>query len=944
MYSSGGGLDTFSPGTFWGRGSSLFGAGSPLDDILEKDSSTLEDVLDEETVLQEAKAMNEKLVDFLKEPQIIAQLLNYVACSDMETFKALSMPQENGPLPSSSEPTSAAASLVVNEEEEGETARLEAEELQEERLLKFPYVSCEIICCNLTPIIEPIVSNADLLAKFFSILNRSSPIDSRLSGYFFKILAVLLRRAPDKILWFSVYRNTDISEAGCEDGIQGIGWLMPKLLEHIDSYSIMCCFKSLLQVAADENILADGEDEDEDGDSFPGYGTSMLGRLNEQVGDLDDREDCDDEQRNALMSDARWIWLGGHGAALAILDALAASNNSDSHNNAAELLADMIQRAAMARLALQDGSINSEEIKASEESTDALPLFSGFVLKTSGRGSGSETAVIESGVDWTLKLCRELLSVALFQSSSQSQQNQTTQELDDGDWLLSIVERGSAAVASLQVLTHLVHAFALERWSEPSEQFKAMQGLVHVTSMERHGDIPPEIDVIVNALPNLASCLHTAKHAERFGITEERAKKYLGLHRLKVVELICMLVHTKYPRAIEAVASSTENPLNVCLDLFFQHEWNNCLHSVVERTMQFSLLGGVSEESIGMDEGSIGSGNDEEGDISSFFDRRQLGVPSESDAVQNGDQSSGNQSERMQERIHVRQIEIAREQKIANTALWPLQKVIFEECSLISRLLRAYEENKACLEDTAKFWSRLDRHEAPEVRGNLRSCGQKGYMGFCHRIVNTIALVAETQRNESRDEGTNSEDEERWSILWAADLNPKWKEFLETEMTEVNRVEQLILGGERPQTMSEQGSEGLGGGMEDFGASLGGPVFEEQDLDAVEFVEREGPGNVEQEFNPFGLDTSKENQDEFDALAAESADSMDIDSVPPPQPPSELSKSISDDLGDEGAALAAAMEVAMNVNATADDDDDHGEMAVTEDEKDSEWVADFSGS
>jgi hypothetical protein len=65
----------------------------------------------------------------------------------------------------------------------------------------------------------PLVNSPALLEIFFGILDREEgSMDSRQAGYFYKILALLLRRAPEKMLWFSVYRNVDISAAGCEVG------------------------------------------------------------------------------------------------------------------------------------------------------------------------------------------------------------------------------------------------------------------------------------------------------------------------------------------------------------------------------------------------------------------------------------------------------------------------------------------------------------------------------------------------------------------------------------------------------------------------------------------------------------------------------------------------------------------------------------------------------
>lgn len=989
MYSSGG-LDSFSSGTFWAQGQGIAIFGSPIEDILSKENFTLEDILDEDTAIQETKAGNEKLVDFLKEPQTLERLLCYVACTDMKTFnrlvregdpsKALASASDadevaNGIDTSQSASkeksvsssafdignaaekdaqissidianahasahaeaaAAAAASLVVDDEHSNEPSpQEEAEELHEERLMRFPFIACEIICCSLTQIIEPIVNSADLLSKFFSLLDQDPPLDSRLAGYFFKILTALLTRAPEKILWFSIYRNVDISTAGCEDGIDEIGWLMPKLLKHIDSYSVMCCFKSLLQVAADENALGEADDDDEDG-SLPGYGQSIIDPLPKQIGDLDGRDECDEDERNALMRDVRSVWLGGRGAAQAVLNTLAASDNSDSHNNAAELLADMIHRAAMARLALQhvdeedyqspsmsggiDGINGLEEAGMSVPApvlvADDLPTFSAFVLEDKGKGASAETAIIESGVEWTLELCKELLSVALFEPASGTPAGQevasqsdevigASEDEDEGNLLLRTVERGSASVASLQVLTHLVSAFALERWSEPSSAMKIQTGESHVTTVEKHSDLPEELDAILNRLGDLTKCLLPDRHAELFGISKERAERVLGMHRLRIVELTCMLVHTKYPDAIARVIACPGHPLDICLDLFFQFEWNNCLHSVVERTLQFCLRGGVSEESIGFDDGSEDSAQEDE-DIDgaeSFFGRRE-GI-----TIKTGESSTV--VEMSEEHMRLRQEELAREQHAANLALVALQHHIFQQCKLVQRLLQAYGENRESVSETEKFWAALDEKRTSEVRGTVRSCGQRGYIGFCHRIVNTVALVASINRSEREQRNLKGEtssdqtsiDPSSWPALDAIENNEEWASLLEGEISDINAVEQCLLGGMRPRTSSIPTSEGLGAEIEDFDGSL----F----LSATR-ASNCGDG-MDDDFKPFGAfqnldagvaqgvsfefaDDDDEDDDEFARKKSKTASDgavgfnpFGVDDQPPPSAPSNSS-------------------------------------------------------
>lgn len=61
---------------FWSRQEYSFH--SPIVEILEKDSYSLEELLDEEGLIQETKSANGKLLNFLSQPEQISDLLTYV--------------------------------------------------------------------------------------------------------------------------------------------------------------------------------------------------------------------------------------------------------------------------------------------------------------------------------------------------------------------------------------------------------------------------------------------------------------------------------------------------------------------------------------------------------------------------------------------------------------------------------------------------------------------------------------------------------------------------------------------------------------------------------------------------------------------------------------------------------------------------------------------------
>lgn len=50
------------------------------------------------------------------------------------------------------------------------------------RAFKYPYVACEVFCCEVDPIFTTLQENEDLMAKLFSILDQPCPLDCVLAG------------------------------------------------------------------------------------------------------------------------------------------------------------------------------------------------------------------------------------------------------------------------------------------------------------------------------------------------------------------------------------------------------------------------------------------------------------------------------------------------------------------------------------------------------------------------------------------------------------------------------------------------------------------------------------------------------------------------------------------------------------------------------------------
>jgi len=96
----------------------------------------------------------------------------------------------------------------------------------EKRVHKYPYMTCEVICCENDHVLDALISMKDgmMLQRIFSLLDTEGELDDRLSGYFEKVVFALLRRKCQELMAF----------------LNGGGLpLFRKFVRHLNNYSIM---------------------------------------------------------------------------------------------------------------------------------------------------------------------------------------------------------------------------------------------------------------------------------------------------------------------------------------------------------------------------------------------------------------------------------------------------------------------------------------------------------------------------------------------------------------------------------------------------------------------------------------------------------------------------------------------------------------------------------
>lgn len=486
--------------------------------------------------------------------------------------------------------------------------------------------------------------------------------------------------------------------------------LVPAFLRHVDSYSIACAFMVLLQAAAEQAEAVQD----------PTLSRSVQS-LRLSVDEKAPKASVTPEEGEMIR--ARKLWTGGYGTASAILAVLRERDDPYSHSNAADLLSELYRRAAsakklyvetmqMASLRVMDDeqqapfAMNEEEFLARQQELTFAEL------KDFASPVGSPTSDLP-GEDWTLSGIDELCSLIASSSSL-----------------------NSATDAATRVLSAVVIAY-----TQPfsgGDLFSSKQ------------ESCPEIDRLIRRLPDLVNKL-SSRGGEPDLIDTQWGGRIvrLGMGRLLLVEVVSHLILCGHRSVAKEMAYMECEPVNALLEMFFAFEWNNVLHSIVERTIRAILQGNTPTV-------------------------RSITILPSKDAQE---QVANNQK--------------AEKERLATLeALLPLQKSLFTaKPSLIERILNAYDSNAAAVRVVEERYVLTRQGNGSALQSDSTNLaprhGQKGYMGHLRNIANACAELIETQ-NQSGGPAIDALDE---------DLKQRWFDFVNGKLAECNQIVSKPLGG-----------------------------------------------------------------------------------------------------------------------------------------------------
>lgn len=144
-------------------------AASHLETILSKENVTLQELMDEEDILQECKAQNKSLIEFLGRPEIMEEMVN----------------------------------LIVNEP---------PNDIEERVKFKYANIAAELLTSDVPHINDALASNESLLNKLYSFLETEKPLNPLLASFFSKTLGILLSRKTELIFEFLKSKEDFLSQ------------------------------------------------------------------------------------------------------------------------------------------------------------------------------------------------------------------------------------------------------------------------------------------------------------------------------------------------------------------------------------------------------------------------------------------------------------------------------------------------------------------------------------------------------------------------------------------------------------------------------------------------------------------------------------------------------------------------------------------------------------
>ncbi|RDW60464.1 SAPS family protein [Aspergillus mulundensis] len=216
---------------FWRFGG--YASVSAIDSLLDKPDVSLEDLLDESELIQELKQLNTKLIEYLREDDVLKKLMDYVIApslvnEDDEDDDADTTNKEEGAQTKEDEFEAKGRKSDLFKEALGSE---DFERMEKERL-KRAYVACEILSSEVWSILDSTMANPEHLRNFWAFIRRPAPLDSIQASYFTKVNETLLDKKTGEML----------------ELLKSMNDIVPAILQHVDNPMVMDLLLKLISL------------------------------------------------------------------------------------------------------------------------------------------------------------------------------------------------------------------------------------------------------------------------------------------------------------------------------------------------------------------------------------------------------------------------------------------------------------------------------------------------------------------------------------------------------------------------------------------------------------------------------------------------------------------------------------------------------------------------
>eukprot|EP01006_Ploeotia_vitrea_P026427 TRINITY_DN59413_c0_g1_i1.p1 TRINITY_DN59413_c0_g1~~TRINITY_DN59413_c0_g1_i1.p1 ORF type:complete len:788 (-),score=143.05 TRINITY_DN59413_c0_g1_i1:351-2714(-) len=502
---------------FWRIG--FHASKSPLQSQLDKEDVTVEDILDQEDLLQEVKANNKKLLQYLSRADVVHKLIYYL--TEWE------------------------------------------EDADEKRKYKFPLLACEILAADLPSVLEVVVQETSL-TQLFNFLDRETPLPPQLSLNFVRVIQNVYTRKPQEVSNFLQQQPASIAT---------------NFLHHIETFGINELMLTLLGAMDEDERPDQGQTAHRwlQFDLVPQLFQQLTPERSTDVHINTIRMLSEIVRRFHNPSVARLaevlMTASNVKQFLALMmDDLKRDPKSTVFTEGTNLLITIVdslvrrEELLLQRIASVSGTAASD---TSNEFSGLASIASAPTSNNNGNGNADAAASSSAATDTSTSSTTDTPDENSGDNTTEnanSESNGSTESTPTETETSPPCENNNSTTSA----SSSIESSATENSASAAKEaaYAEMQATKETFSiiMARAQEM---IDFLKN--PGALDPVTTT-----FGVLSPP----LGMSRLKIVELLLVMLKTKKVWVEEEAIQL--DMVNICLDLFFRYDMNNLLHILVE--------------------------------------------------------------------------------------------------------------------------------------------------------------------------------------------------------------------------------------------------------------------------------------------------------------------------------------------------------------------------